>query len=340
MQNLLCYSVDVESKDGQPIGARFGITSLPGLVFLDPDGARRDQISGYLPTATFLAEVKRIESGVNTLSDLRAKLARDPKSVVARLDLALELRQLHESEDAGRELAIATSSLERGEGFDAQNIDARWKIAERLDALGDEQGFEAQLAAIRTLDPHEDSLVLRRLHLKELFLALNQRFIESKVYDASPIVAFLSAQTDSDLLFRGWDRVQDMEIVQTEEARNREKPDEERTHRAAARTAGREAWKHCPPDLVAEWGKAFAYMLFEDADVLTRDEKDLAVEVARKAAEAAPRNTDNLEMLACCLSVTGKKDEAKATLERALAIDPGKASLKERLKEVETERLR
>ena len=42
MHGVLCYSVDVKSPHGVELATKFGVSTLPALVFLDADGAERD----------------------------------------------------------------------------------------------------------------------------------------------------------------------------------------------------------------------------------------------------------------------------------------------------------
>jgi tetratricopeptide (TPR) repeat protein len=137
------------------------------------------------------------------------------------------------------------------------------------------------------------------------------------------------------VLFRGWNVVHDVRSYQAEEARKREKPDEAQAARKAARAAGRETWKHCPAELVADWGKYVASTYYEDSESLTPEEKGFAVEVARAASRAAPDSPDHLDMLACCLFAAGQREEAIQTLKRAIEIAPDKKQLADRLREFE-----
>lgn len=333
MKDILCYSVDAESKDGAPLARRFGASGYPFLVFLEPDGSLRDRISGYLAPDRFLKEVARIKTGEGTVSEARRKLALNPRDVFARLELVFVLRKLNEAANAQAELDLVKQAIARNEGFDPKSIDDRWKLSERLAGVGDATASREQLDAILVLDTECKSIVCRRVKMQEVARQSNETYRKTKKVDSAPMIAFLKTETQPEILFEGWGVVRNMELFQIKEARKLGRTEEERFHRAAAREAGREAWKYCPPDKVADWGARFAASLYEDAAALTPEEKDLAVDVATRAAEAAPKSLDHLEVLACCLFVAGQRDEAVRLIRSGLAIDPERPSFRSRLDE-------
>jgi thioredoxin-related protein len=333
MKDVLCYSVDAESQEGAPLARRFAANGYPLLIFLDPDGSLRDRISGYLPPDRFQTEVERIKRGEGTVSEARKRLAKVPSDVFARLDLVLALRKTNDLAGAKTELDTAKKAIANGQGFDPKSVDDRWKLVEKLNAVGEAAGAREQMAAIKSLDPECKTVVCRRIKLQEITHEANLRYAKTKSVDTTSIVAFLKTETQPEILFEGWNIVQNMELYQVRESHKAEHADEEVFHRTGARDAGREAWKYCPPDKIADWGARFAAFLYECGSELTPEEKDLAVAVATRASEAAPNSPDHLEVLGCCLFAAGKRDEAVRTIQRGLAIDPNRASLKNRLAE-------
>jgi thioredoxin-related protein len=333
MKDFVCLSIDAESKDGAPLARKFNVSGYPTLVFLDSDGALRDRSSGYMAPERFLKEVKRIRSGDGTLSEAKRRVAAAPEDVFARLDLVIALRRMNDTAAAQSELDAAKRAIAQGHGFDTKSTDERWKLSQKLAEVGDADASNAQLDALRALDPDGKSIASRRMKLQELTHAINVGYARTHVIDLAPLLAFLHAEADPGLQFEGWGIVQKTELFQVNDARKRERPDEEEFHRAAWRDAGREAWKHCPPEQVADWGATFAAAMYEDAEHLTNEEKDLAIDVATRACEAAPKSPPHMEVLACCLFAAGKRDDALRTLKSALDIDPDRASLKSRMAE-------
>jgi thiol-disulfide isomerase/thioredoxin len=61
-RDLVCLTIDAESKDGQPLAARYGVAGLPALVFVEPDGSLRERLSGYRTAPQFVQELRRIRA--------------------------------------------------------------------------------------------------------------------------------------------------------------------------------------------------------------------------------------------------------------------------------------
>ena len=94
LADVLCYSIDADGKESKPLRKTFQVQSPPALVFLDPDGTLRDQISGYLAPDPFLLELRRIKANKGTFSDLRARIGKDEDDLDARWELACKLRSI------------------------------------------------------------------------------------------------------------------------------------------------------------------------------------------------------------------------------------------------------
>src|SRR5204862_2089042 len=89
---FLCASAKKDDEAGAKVHQRFGIDTVPTVLFLDPQGAVVDLMIGYVPLKEFLAEVKRIRAGTDTIPDLRKKAAAAPQDLPLQLRLALKLR--------------------------------------------------------------------------------------------------------------------------------------------------------------------------------------------------------------------------------------------------------
>ncbi|PRZ21244.1 thioredoxin family protein [Flavobacterium granuli] len=69
-KNLIALKVDVERGEGPALKRKYGITGLPGYVFIDGDGNVVYRFNSAMPTAKFMEEVK-----------LAVSYAKDPNSV-------------------------------------------------------------------------------------------------------------------------------------------------------------------------------------------------------------------------------------------------------------------
>jgi len=93
LDDFLCFSIDADSKETKPLRKRFQVQGPPALVFLDPDGSLRDQISGYFAPEMFLMELERIRANDKTFSDLRARIRKDESDLDSRWALACKLQK-------------------------------------------------------------------------------------------------------------------------------------------------------------------------------------------------------------------------------------------------------
>lgn len=208
------------------------------------------------------------------------------------------------------------------------DLQARYDYAVKLREMGDEEGYEGQIATIHELDPEDLSPVSRRLKLAELKMAIEQQAKAGEQLDLAPIEAFLADEKEPELRFDGWAFVA---AAYNFMVRTTSEPVRARGLLAKSREANRRAWKSCPEMHIGEFGNSLAYGLFEQRDEISSEDKLFALEVARKATEALGDDPNMLDTLACCLFMNGKAEEAIATIQRAIELDPENADWKERL---------
>ncbi len=221
-------------------------------------------------------------------------------------------------------MTAARESIERGEGFDAKSPDDLYAIAKRLRVCGDAQGYEQKMAAIRALDPEGTSAPLRHLALAQRLQGLNARLKKDGVFESAPVRAFLAEERHAPVLFEGWSSLY---AAAARSAKNGSNPAVEDLRKQALECA-REAWKRCPSDRTADFGREIAESFLAFASELGAEERAFALDVAAKASEAAPRSVDHLETLAAWLELAGRKSDAIAALERASAIEPMRGSVR------------
>jgi len=94
LEGVLCYSVDADCKQGKALRKKFQVQTPPVLVFLDPEGSLREQLSGFFAPESLLVELARIKRNEGTFSDLRARIQADPADLDARWVLACKHRYI------------------------------------------------------------------------------------------------------------------------------------------------------------------------------------------------------------------------------------------------------
>lgn len=88
---LVCMAAKDDAA-GKPTLQKYGIESVPTVLFLDPAGAVVDVVTGYVPVADFLAELKRIRDGKDTVAALRQAAEAAPADLPLQMRLVRKLR--------------------------------------------------------------------------------------------------------------------------------------------------------------------------------------------------------------------------------------------------------
>lgn len=118
VQPLLADFLCMGAKRGEPIGdeahKRFAVRKLPTVLFVQPDGSLADVVAGYVPLATFTAELQRVRAGTDTLTALRAAVQQAPADLARQLRLADKLRRLGLQDEADQVVAAIVAKDPKG----------------------------------------------------------------------------------------------------------------------------------------------------------------------------------------------------------------------------------
>ena len=204
-----------------------------------------------------------------------------------------------------------------------KDLEARWALAQKLQQMGDESGFEAQVAAIVELDPKGEHPISRRMKLAQL----SQAALSSPDPQATDLLAFLDGETDSKMLFEGHELI-------TRICSYRLKKDTGEAadgHAKQLVASYRIAWKHCPEEYTSSFGNGLAWSFWTQRERLDAEAKAFALEVIEKAAELSPEDANLLDTLACTLFMNGQQERAIEVAEKCVALAPDNAEFKERL---------
>lgn len=72
---------------------KFGVTKVPTILFVYPDGKVVDVLVGYLPVQEFVDEVARVRAGKDTIAALREAIEKQPDELALQLALLHKLRR-------------------------------------------------------------------------------------------------------------------------------------------------------------------------------------------------------------------------------------------------------
>jgi hypothetical protein len=206
-----------------------------------------------------------------------------------------------------------------------KDLDVIWALARRLDEFGDDQGYQAQVARLRELDPEGTS---RPLHHLALLEALDELELSG---DAASLQELLARETYPDLLFRGWNEIARHErelSILANRARQREAA---AAHRVAIHRAHLNAWPHVPTDLEAWYGNHLAWEIYKDWALLDDELRERGTEIARVVVSREPGRAESLDTLACLLFSGGEVEEAVELMRTCIRLQPSKQLWRERL---------
>lgn len=294
LADWLCVGVDVGSPAGGELVGRYGVTTLPTLLFLTADGAIDDAVVGYISVAGLAAEVQRIEAGRGTISNLRQRVQDDPDDLQRYLDLAVKLR----------DVGLGTESAETFAIVRRRDPDARTVAGARL-GLWDAQD------AVRATGADDPSQMT-----------------------TAPVRTFLDGCAVPEIRFEGWQWVADLdrEAGRRGDARKAiaaawaDVPDA-RVVEWGARQATF-FWE--ARDELAPKEKKLALAMA--AAAVAAAEREIAER--QYGEEAWPGLAEGLNLVARLQLLNGQRREAKATIERCLELDPGGAEHLELLEQI------
>ncbi|MEM7200993.1 MAG: thioredoxin family protein [Planctomycetota bacterium] len=91
LAQFVCFSADVTQTEGGQLAQRYGVQTLPTLLFIGHHGEADDAVVGYVPQAQFDREVDRVVADQQTVAQLRRLAFASPKDLARRFDLGIKL---------------------------------------------------------------------------------------------------------------------------------------------------------------------------------------------------------------------------------------------------------
>lgn len=137
LAELVCLRFDDQAdRRFQTASERYNVESFPTFVLATPDGDIEDRIEGFIPADPMIEQLKRIKSGVGTVSWHRAEVAGEPDQLGHVYSLAQMLDAVRDYDEAERTYALIRSEDPRGETA----AGARLAMSAVWDALAESSG--------------------------------------------------------------------------------------------------------------------------------------------------------------------------------------------------------
>lgn len=302
MGEFICFSAKHGGHGVQDVFKKYGVTTLPTMLFVTEDGKADDLIQGFIPVEDFVGELTRIKNGEGTVSGLEA--------------------------------ALKTAKT----GSD-DDVTVRWQLAGKIQALGQQDRHDELMESIRKVDPKGATLIGARMLLNEIVRDImgqdgggdgdgNETDAAAKArmkaWDLAPLYAHVKAAKLQEAKHEAWMRIGNLEV--------------RRQNMQPAFKAFEGAWKTCPEEKVIDWSNDVADWIIKSAEQRTSKEKKFALKIASKALaklqkqlKDEPPGPDQTEKytnyeahcwntVAWCQHINGKKAPAIKAAKRALAL--------------------
>lgn len=214
---------------------------------------------------------------------------------------------------------LTVSYYERQVALEPLDLEWRYKLALKLDDLGDVAGYRRELDTIVARDPEGVSLPRRRMALGQLREHLWGCMRDPEIEpDPADLEVFLAHAQYPELQSDGWLL---MGAVRTELG-----------DASGSREAYKAAWKYVPAGQRPSVGNGIAWNFWVERADLSEQEKQWALTVAQESTKAFELTSCDpvalaqyVDTLACCHYMVGDREEAIRQIERCIELDPDTA---------------
>ena len=131
LSGVICFSADAGNATGARLLSRYNVSTVPTILVLSPDGEPQDAIIGFADLQAFAAEIKRIQSGEETVATLRKLCADKPDDLSLRLRLSIKLG----ATGAEQERLVVLESIRKADPRGKTLVGARlalWSVRDPL----------------------------------------------------------------------------------------------------------------------------------------------------------------------------------------------------------------
>ncbi len=229
--------------------------------------------------------------------------------------------------------------LERRAAADAKNAELHWKLAEKLEAIGDATGVRRECEKLVQATSSDSKFRLGAAILIATEVVESKFDGRSGAFDLDALRSLVQVaedSRDSEAVFEIRRRIAQFESLALHEIQRSSSGTaaQAAVARTRLRSAYRSAWPGCPAAELATFGAALCASFFESRGELSDEEKHFALEVAKRAADASHRQEPAaLDALACALFMNDEKEDARKVEKECVALDPGDTRWTDRLEE-------
>lgn len=103
--NVVPIKIDAEKGEGISLAKKYGVSGYPTILLIKSDGEEIDRIVGYAPPEPFLKSLNDYVHGVNTLSQLKTDVQKNPSDARVRYMLAAKYGARNDVEQAAEQYA-------------------------------------------------------------------------------------------------------------------------------------------------------------------------------------------------------------------------------------------
>jgi len=205
------------------------------------------------------------------------------------------------------------------------DLDQRYELYRRLQAVGEKEGAAAQRAQIEKADPQGDSRAMHHFKYDALMAEIHANWAETQALDPKQIDglrAFLEAETDLEILWDGWMSLANTHEYFSQQAEKRGDSVEAKKERGIQRECLANAWAGIPQDddSLHTYVTRFASYFWDVRDELSAEDKTLLLAMTETVAGRFKSDALVQDLRARALFLGGKKDEAEAACQRAIEL--------------------
>lgn len=132
--NFICMGVKNDDA-GRAVWARYKVSSVPIILFVNPEGAVIDVLPGYVTIEQFLLDLDRVRAAKGTIPALREQIAAQPADIKSAQVLVQKLRALQDIKGS-HEVIDAMIKVDPKGKSEAVAEGMLWKISDETFVAG------------------------------------------------------------------------------------------------------------------------------------------------------------------------------------------------------------